>query len=517
MRNRSLPVWVSAVFLWVFSCSSSGQGIEDLRTDPAATEHYISDDGYAEVPLDFEYPFYGQTFTNSWMFSNGVIGFIRPDFGNTFCCDGYDVTDPMMANYGTPFTLMPLQTDLTNYNGQFLTKGDEESMTYGWYDISEFGRPGSSNTFEAEIFADGRYEFRYNDLDVTRGVTIASVGDPLLGQYNVYNHGPLPPNGVETITNYGLNGLCELDPLTDPNCPGYAEAYAQQQYEQNCFMNPLYDAGCPGYAEALFMSQCMENPLYDESCPGYASAYYDLQCEQNALYDAGCPGYAQAFFLEQCSNDPLYDSSCDGYADAFLEQQCDRDPTYSASCEGYADAMEQQNKQSSPATTASTSVESITEPAVTGDATVDEVLRESRQEVEVAVIPVAPPPPEPVEESEEQESNENTESEEPEDSRRERMREIAVDRARNLANDMSRAASIEQQQAMQAQVMSLIAYVPGFSAYTQRGIPQPTDYYSPRSIYEDLEVPDSNFGARNGLAQEILHRRMVDMQYNRED
>jgi len=79
---------------------------------------------------------------------------------------------------------------------------------------------------------------------------------------------------------------------------------------------------------------------------------------------------------------------------------------------------------------------------------------------------------------------------------------------------MGRAASIEQQQAVQAEVISLISYVPDFASYAQRGIPQPTDYYRSRSIYDDLEISDSNFGARNGLAQEILHQRMVDMQYN---
>ena len=250
---------LALVALWVcFSYSSEASQLEDLRGDPSATEHFISDDGYAEVPLDFEFPFYGRTFTNSWMFSNGVIGFLEPSNNrHRFCCTGYDI--PEIGNGGTSFydpgslsfTLMPLQTDLSNYNGQFLTKGDGDSMTYGWYNISEYGRPNSSNSFEAEIFNDGMYEFRYGGLDIARGVTIAAIGDLAAQEYELFEYGYLPPNGVETITAYSNN--CFADPLSDPNCPGYADAYAQLIYQQSCFADPLYDSGCPGYQEAFFV------------------------------------------------------------------------------------------------------------------------------------------------------------------------------------------------------------------------------------------------------------------------
>jgi hypothetical protein len=412
-------------------------------------------------------------------------------------------------------------------------------MTYGWYGISEYSRPNSSNNFEAEIYDDGMYQFRYGNLDVNRRLTIGSTGDPSAGEYEQFLYGTLPPNGVETITSYGLDGQCVVDPLADPNCPGYADAYAQLQFEQNCFANPLYDSACPGYDQAFF----------------------DYQCSQNTLYDDGCPGYAQAFFLEQCSVDPLYDSDCEGYSEAFLEQQCDRDSTYSASCEGYTDAVEEREQGSRPSTSSTSppSVESITEPRVTGDAAVDEVLRGSSSSNRSSIRQQSRPLPRPTPRSEpaptsrvestpvrERERREETRSEnggsenkretrsesrnseqkqqtneketsEKRSDRRKKLKEIAEDEARSLAADIGRAASIEQQQAIQARVLSLISYVPDFASYAQRGIPQPTNYYRSRSIYNDLEVPDSNFGARNGLAQEILHRRMVDMQYNNKE
>ena len=572
----------SAVFLCsFFFCNTSGAQLEDLRGDPSATEHYIPDDGYVEVPLDFEFPFYGRTFTNSWMFSNGVVGFLDPTqepyqgrYG--FCCQGYDNTAQRPASM---FTLFPLQTDLINYgDGKFMTKGDDESMTYGWYGISEYGRPGSSNNFEAEIYKDGMYQFRYGEIDVRRRTTIGSTGDPFLGQYEQNLYG-LPPNAIETITSYALNGMCESDPLYDPNCPGYAEAYAQQQFEQNCMMDPLYDPSCPGYEqayyiqqctidplydsgclgyeEAFFDQQCENDPLYDSECPGYETAFFEYQCEQNPLYDEGCTGYEQAFFDFQCSQNALYDTQCPGYAEAFFDQQCSEDSLYDSECPGYEEAYAERqlertcsaDPQSDPrcddyvepsvnendstqvATPSSNPADDFTEPAITGDATIDSVIRNDdtndiEQQQTVAAVPVPSIEPSPIEkreqdETEEQqqeqtnEDNEN-ESDEQRSERRKKMKEIAEREARSLAEDMGKAATIEQQQATQARVMSLISFVPDFGSYARKGIPQPTDYYASTLIYDDAAIPDSSVGARNGLAQEVLHRRMVDMQYNRE-
>lgn len=565
------------VLCLAFFSFSKSYALEDLRNDPGATEHTIPDDGYVEVPLDFEYPFYGRTFTNSWMFGNGVIGFLDPTeepyqgrFG--FCCRGYDNSTNRPADL-TKLTLMPLQTNLINYgDGKFMTKGDEDSMTYGWYNISEYGRPDSSNTFEAEIFPDGMYQFRYGDLDVNRRVTIGSTGDPSAGEYEQYLYGTPPPNGVETITSYGLGGQCVVDPLADPNCPGYADAYAIQQYEQNCAADPLYDPGCPGYSEAYYDQQCSVNPLYDSGCsgyeealfeeecsadplsnsecPGYDEAYFAYQCEENTLYDSGCPGYEQAFFDYQCEQNTLYDSACPGYEQAFFNQQCENDPLYDSGCPGYNDAFAEQqldrtcsaDPQSDPRcedyTETSTEVthssapdnnvgdtDEYTEPQLTGDATIDSILRDGSDNTEVTRVQQEPVPmpeiePAPVknrssEESEQQEETTDDEEEQSPD-RRKKLKEIAEREARDLADKMGKAATAEQQMATQARVMSLISYVPGFGSYAQKGIPQPANYYPDESIYEDRTIPDSNFGARNGLAQEILHERMVDMQYNRE-
>ena len=411
---------------------------------------------------------------------------------------------------------------------------------------------------------------------------------------------------VSLTLNYTANP-CAANPLYDPSCNGYAEAYAQLLYDQNCAADPLYDSGCPGYTQAYYNQQCSINPLYDQGCPGYAQAYFDQQCSIDALYDTTCPGYADAYYDQQCSIDALYDTGCDGYAQAYLDQQCGLDPLYDTTCTGYAQAYfdqqcgldplydtqcpgyaeavvatyvtptETTNTTETVSTTSETAVpvtdpEEIAMPSTTGDATVDSILKDLADvptttvgmEVEtVATIEVEPetqeasqetetssetdttgemeelvaeiengdgPESEDVSESggdvDEQDSegegdgeSESSESdgaksgkdEKSKDSKREKMKKAIAAKAANLANDMSNMASLEAQQAVQAQVLALINYVPDFNTYQRR---MNGGYLPDATGYPDSTVPESKRGLRNGLAQQLLHEKMVEMQYD---
>lgn len=170
-------------------------------------------------------------------------------------------------------------------------------------------------------------------------------------------YGPQIRN-VQASLNYTAQAIdpCTSDPLSSPSCPGYQQAYHDQQcmsnplyatscpgyqqayYNQQCFANPLYDSGCPGYQQAYFNQQCSNNPLYDSQCPGYAQAYFDQQCSNNALYSNQCPGYQQAYFNQQCSLNPLYNNQCPGYEAAYFNQQCSLNTLYNQACPGYTAA-----------------------------------------------------------------------------------------------------------------------------------------------------------------------------------
>ena len=398
---------------------------------------------------------------------------------------------------------------------------------------------------------------------------------------------------------------CIVNPLFSTTCEGHAQAY----YDQQCSINPLYDAGCPGYAQAYYDQQCTVSALYDSGCPGYAQAYYDNQCSLNPLYDTGCNGYADAYFSQQCGLDALYDSQCPGYATAYYNQQCGLDALYDSGCTGYEEKyfatyiqpeLERQAQAAAGtstedattptvttnATTAEDPVAALTATPATGDATVDQVLRETANVSTTIELPgmVETTPPagsnlqtdtpsgsepeaatatEPsaeaeleaelasldegggneeevsessdnVDESSEEGSDDSGNSESgdgdsgesskdekseksgdkksPEQQKRDKLKEIATQRAMMLAETMGQAASLEQQQAVQAQIAALINFVPGFNAYGQVGIPG-GDMYAEQPFYEDKKVPENQRGLRNGLAQQLLHEKMVEQQY----
>ena len=209
-------------------------------------QHQISDDGYVRVPLQFAFPYYGRVFTESYMFSNGVVGFLNPT--NHFCCSGYDITQP---NHPFSFAIMPLQTDLINYGqGRFLTEGTAQYQRYKWENISEYGVPGNLNTFGVEIRPSGYIGVHYEQVNIEpwRTVTMGMTGDSSLNQYTL---------------NYSGAGFRSTENVS----------YITQFTTDLCIGNPLYDASCHGYAEAYFNQQCSSNPLYDRRCSGYETAY----------------------------------------------------------------------------------------------------------------------------------------------------------------------------------------------------------------------------------------------------
>lgn len=102
----------------------------------------------------------------------------------------------------------------------------------------------------------------------------------------------------------------------------------------SCTLNgAISDPGCPGYANALFQQQCTANPLFDPSCQGYSNANQTLICTQNPASDPSCPDY----YVANCQADPLWDPGCTGYSEAYFDEQCSLDAQYSDQCIGYVD------------------------------------------------------------------------------------------------------------------------------------------------------------------------------------
>ena len=91
-----------------------------------------------------------------------------------------------------------------------------------------------------------------------------------------------------------------------------------------------------------------------------------------------------------------------------------------------------------------------------------------------------------------------------------------IEKGKTLANDMAKAATLQQQQQVQQQVVAAMAYVPGSETY-YKALYTEQPFYMQEQIYKRIKFPDSKIGLRNNFAQQVLHQKMIDLQYKPED
>jgi hypothetical protein len=396
--------------------------------------------------------------------------------------------------------------------------------------------------------------------------------------YNMYSNAvyTVDPCAADPLSSTTCSGYaaavfaqqCNSNPLSDSACPGYAQAYFSQQ----CSSNPLYNSACPGYQQAYYDQQCAANPLYATTCPGYAAAYKTQQCDANPFYATDCPGYAAAYHDQQCSISPLYMSDCSGYAAAYKTQQCSLSPLYATDCPGYAEAyLNQQclldslfsnkctgyktayaikylvNLDPAVTTAVNSSLTTTAEvqrndPAnvvsATGDATVDSVVATpAATSATSATSPVSvinappsastmnsasapPPPPPPGAAAEQKADAKKTEGavasvEKKAGGNATAARAAATEKAKELAKDIGRAATMEAQTATQGLLVGLIGYVPGFSAYQNSTVPDALGATVAKQYYK-ATVDNRSAQRQLSGANETRWKQIVDSQYNKE-
>ncbi len=269
----------------------------------------VVDDGISPaIDLSFNFTFYGSTFSQARMATNGCL-----HFGNSgdYCSDY--TPDPINGQH--TYTLYPFWTDLIRDNdARMKSWGDSSKMIFGWYEMREYNR-ASDNSFEIILWNNNSFDFRYRELDIiNHDVLIGEVGSNKDNSYTYLYHdecntgttnssscvnqnwnntssNTLLENGGSLYGSGSGNGVDCSDPLNDSSCPGYAAAYLTQQ----CNLDSLYDVACPLYWEAYDDQQCDEDPQYAPFCPGYQQeqsiAYY---VEQEFDY-----GYEEDFSYEE--------------------------------------------------------------------------------------------------------------------------------------------------------------------------------------------------------------------------
>lgn len=297
---------------------------------------------------------------------------------------------------------------------------------------------------------------------------------------------------------------CAANPLSSPNCPGYAEAYKTQQ----CTANPLYDATCPGYAAALKTQQCNANPMSDPTCPNYQT-YLNEQCLKDSLFSTLCEGYKTAYAIKYVVNlDPAVTTAVNQQLTTNVEV-AKSDPAKVTIVSSTVDSV-----LSTPSTTSTTSPTSLTStnsvitpppPAAVSNAT---------------TAAAAPPPPLPAVKMEERAQDEKktdgevAKVEKKSGGNSEKAKIEVTAKAAEIAKNAGKAATLEAQVANQGLLLGLIGYVPGFTAYQQAMIPD-TNALEVARAYHKPVVDNRSAQRRLSGANESRWQEMVDSQYNR--
>ena len=478
--------------LWVccFSLSS--------LSDPEIIEHQIADDGWVEVPLDFTFPFYGNMYVTSFMFSNGVVGFLEPNPQNWgLCCDGQDLNNFTGSKFN--YTIMPWHTDLIDTGiGRFYTQGDETYQKYMWKDLSEYYDRNTSNTFDLTIYPMGNIEVNYETVHIkNHGVTVGVVGDLSAGEYEQWFYNAPNQNGAiywdsqqaDPVEIAGGESICSVIPDSHISCLYYPQVYADNVYNQQCALDPLYDYGCDGWSDA-YIDEYVEEDVQE---------VWETDEETiESVFVLEEPEVFQVIEIESLDDYTLISTTIE---EAIPEME-----------DLFEDIAQEELIEEIEA-----ELEEFLEPEVEEEPLeepIEEELDESEPEEEAIQE-------EQTEEEPKQEEIVEAKVEEPKlvkakkkASKKEKMREIISNKLQNLATEMGEAASLEEQQKLQSLILALLNFNAGFNTYNTQLLIDGV-FYKDKGIYLDKDIPDNQRGLRNGLANEILHNKLMDLQWQK--
>ena len=474
------------------------------KADAPIIEHQIADDSWVEVPLDFTFPFYGNSYVTSFMFANGVVGFLEPDPQDWgLCCNGENLNTYTGPKFN--YTIMPWHTDLIDTGvGRFYTQGDATYQKYMWENLSEYYNVNTNNTFDLTIYPLGNIEMNYTKLQISNhSITVAVVGDLSAGQYEqwFYNH-RINDSAVywdsqedDPIEISSGNSICSVIPESHISCLYYPEIYASAYYEQQCSIDSLYDYGCSGFDEA-YIEEYVEEEEDVFFLPPPEMLTIEIQIDLPIInfepiieqYDIDLP----EFELEEYSQEQLIE-----------ELEAELEEFFTPLPEIEPEPIEE------------TIDEEIDEPEPEESEVQEEQTTEESEpeEIENEILDTN-------EEEEEESSQTQEQVLEPEPvllvakkkaSKKDKMREIITNKLKSLAIDMGNAVSLEEQKSLQSYILALLNYNTGFNTYSTSLIDG--NFYKDKDIYMNITIPENQKGLRNGLANEILHNKMVDLQW----
>tara|TARA_E500000318_G_C3564582_1_gene215087 strand:+ start:107 stop:2170 length:2064 start_codon:yes stop_codon:yes gene_type:complete len=291
----------------------NNQDLYDLNANANNFEgelaYSVSDDGISPaIDLSFDFSFYGSTFSQARMATNGCLHF---GSSGSYCNDY--TPDPINGQH--TYTIYPFWTDLIRDSGSRMKSyGDSDKMIFGWYNLREYNR-ASDNSFEVILWNNNSFDLRYRELDIiNHDVLIGEVGANKDNSYTYYYHDECSTGTTNSSACVNTNWNATAINTTLENG---GSLYGSGSGNGIDCSNPLNDSSCSGYADAYQTQQCNITQLYNESCPLYWEAYDDLQCALDPQYGPFCQGYRQedsiAYFQEEEYFDYGYEEEDFGY------------------------------------------------------------------------------------------------------------------------------------------------------------------------------------------------------------
>mgnify|MGYP003640758341 CR=1 FL=1 len=337
MQKRILCYAIACLFsLDVLSqyIYEANQSLYDLQTNSSGSTGLGSNDDAVSSAFNigFTFDFYGESFTQARMATNGCLHF---KISGAYCNDF--TPDPLSGQH--TYTLYPFWTDLIKDNGSGMrARAFADYTIFGWYKMREYNEANTDNSFEVWLYPNDTFEFRYGGLDIDRhDVLIGEIGSGSKQIYQYYYHDECNTGSTNSSScvNTDWNNSDK-----NTNLENGGSLFGSGTGNAIDCTDPLNNAGCSGYADAYQTQQCNITQLYNESCPLYWEAYDDQQCDQDPQYAPFCRGYNQqdsvAYFDEETDygfseEDMWYDEEFDEWLDP-------NDPCYQNNCSEFTDA-----------------------------------------------------------------------------------------------------------------------------------------------------------------------------------
>lgn len=258
LANKSLMLTPDGSASYYSACIKT---ITALPTDPARgyTLKMADDDSQLITLGTFSVPFYDANYSSFYVGSNGYITFGSPD---------YAYAESTTSHFNAK-RISGLFHDLNpEAGGAISVKQLDSKVAITWQDVPEYNG-SAGNTFQIELFADGRIRLSWLNIDASIGIVGISQGQGVPADYlnsNLSNYGqcePLlqsleitGPNSITESNNAQFACTAHFEDAADRNITADGAAWSVDSNAETINDNGILMAGAvPDYRQCTVQAQ----------------------------------------------------------------------------------------------------------------------------------------------------------------------------------------------------------------------------------------------------------------------